>query len=92
MDKDLTKIVLELKNSINSHNCEAFLGMIKNKMPQIDVDSFTSRGLIFTEDKKHSYIEQFICENLDILLKSIENGEIDLIYDISDIRYVTRDT
>lgn len=84
-DKDLYKITLELKDSIRSNSFEVLFDLIKHKIPHINVASYTSDYPMLDSNRIYWKIEGFICESLDILLKAIENREIELIYDISDM-------
>lgn len=84
-DEDLYNITVALKDTIANHNCKTLFDLIKIKVPQVHMDSCMLNYFPLDTNKIHWKIEGFICKSLDILLKAIENGETDLIYDISDM-------
>ncbi len=84
-DKDLHNITAALKDSIINHNYKTLFDLIKIKAPHIHMESYILDSSPLDNNKVHWKIERFICKSLELLLKAIENREIDLIYDISDM-------
>ena len=82
-DSDLSQIFLALKAAIQKSDNDIIIKKIKRNMPEMA--DWVQEGSGSIEYHDSPMIEHFLCDCLNILLEAVEQKNVPLIYELSDM-------
>ena len=82
-DSDLSQILIALEDAIQNIDNDILVNGIKRKMPKMT--NWIQEGSDSVEYHGSPMVEKFLCDCLEILSEAVEQKNIQLIYDLSDM-------